>query len=216
VEKIEIVCNYKRGAGIVTLAKMTGRSRSYIERVILESGCEKRTKSEGYHLSAVFRRKQINELGHKVCSVCGEDKPLNEYYSKHKNSISWCKGCSGLKAKERRKRLKDRGLCPRCLQPWFGETYECDSCLEKVRISRREWTIKAIEYMGNKCKVCGGTFHYAAMVFHHRDPSKKEFKISYLVNKRTLTWEHLKKELEKCDLVCANCHNIIHCGSEEE
>lgn len=46
------------------------------------------------------------------------------------------------------------------------------------------------------------------MEFHHIDPREKDFTIS----KRMTTFEAIRKELDKCALVCANCHREIHDG----
>jgi hypothetical protein len=46
------------------------------------------------------------------------------------------------------------------------------------------------------------------MEFHHPDPSKKEFAIS--VDGIYRTWEKIRKELESCVMLCANCHAEVH------
>lgn len=67
--------------------------------------------------------------------------------------------------------------------------------------------LKLIEYKGGKCKVCGYDKPIpSAYNFHHRDPLKKDFTISG----KSWSFERLKQEVEKCDLVCANCHAEIH------
>lgn len=67
---------------------------------------------------------------------------------------------------------------------------------------------KLIEYKGGRCCQCGYDKNVPrAYEFHHRDPSQKEFTISkYSV----LNIEKLKKEVDKCDLLCRNCHAEIH------
>lgn len=44
--------------------------------------------------------------------------------------------------------------------------------------------------------------------FHHLNPLEKEFKLG---SGNTMSWQDYKKELEKCILVCSNCHKEIHC-----
>jgi hypothetical protein len=46
-----------------------------------------------------------------------------------------------------------------------------------------------------------------ALVFHHREPHKKEFPIS---RRLSLSWDKLKVEISKCDVLCSNCHLILH------
>ena len=48
-----------------------------------------------------------------------------------------------------------------------------------------------------------------ALKFHHRDPLTKSFGIG---GSHCRKWELLIKELDKCDLVCSNCHDEIHEG----
>lgn len=67
----------------------------------------------------------------------------------------------------------------------------------------------AIEYKGEKCEICGYNRCKEALDFHHLIPEEKEFKISDR-NLPTSDWPRIKKELDKCILVCANCHREIH------
>jgi predicted HNH restriction endonuclease len=109
--------------------------------------------------------------------------------------------------------------CPRCKQDKDdGEFYYrkdggrltsyCKSCntLAKREVERR---IKhqCIEYLGGKCSVCGYNKNDAALDFHHKDPSQKDFSISHA---RSTKFETLIPELDKCILVCSNCHREIH------
>jgi len=75
---------------------------------------------------------------------------------------------------------------------------------------RRELRRKAIEYAGGACSICGYKRSYRALSFHHTDPTKKDFGLS--ARGLTRSWEKMKPELEKCILVCANCHAEIHDG----
>jgi uncharacterized Zn finger protein len=58
-----------------------------------------------------------------------------------------------------------------------------------------------------KCTACGFS-HPAALDFHHEDPSKKEANIHRLLQNGQNA--KLQKELEKCIVLCANCHRIHH------
>jgi hypothetical protein len=66
---------------------------------------------------------------------------------------------------------------------------------------------KAVEYKGGSCKVCGYKKCLSALVFHHRDPSQKDFALSQW---KSASWDSMKLELDKCDLLCSNCHNELH------
>lgn len=67
--------------------------------------------------------------------------------------------------------------------------------------------LKAIEYKGGKCVDCHGTFHPAVYEFHHLDPTFKDKDPSKVM---TLKWEKIVAEIDKCVLLCANCHRIRH------
>jgi hypothetical protein len=84
----------------------------------------------------------------------------------------------------------------------------CKSCLSNYYSARqRNLKAKAVQYKGGKCETCGYDKHQAALTFHHIDPSKKEFTIS---GKSTVGFNTIKKELDKCQLLCRNCHAIVH------
>lgn len=64
-----------------------------------------------------------------------------------------------------------------------------------------------IEYKGGKCERCGYNKSMRALEFHHLDPSEKDFGISKQINRNI---NDLKKEVDKCILLCSNCHAEIH------
>lgn len=75
-------------------------------------------------------------------------------------------------------------------------------------VRRRSLRDHAIAYKGGCCNVCGYDKCVAAFDFHHVDPLEKDFTISAHMT----SWERIKKEVDKCVLVCANCHREIHDG----
>lgn len=77
---------------------------------------------------------------------------------------------------------------------------------------RRSMKKQAVKIKGGKCQICGYNKCIDALVFHHTDPLVKEFGLS---NGETRSWEKYLKELEKCILVCANCHAEIHIKNNE-
>ena len=80
--------------------------------------------------------------------------------------------------------------------------------MNHVTQSRRLTKIKLIEYKGGQCEVCGYNKRIpSAYDFHHSDPREKIFGIS---NGNTLGIETMKKEVDKCILLCKNCHAEIH------
>ncbi len=59
------------------------------------------------------------------------------------------------------------------------------------------------------CMDCGQYFPACVMDFDHRDPSQKKGR-GYRVSALVTIGARLKvfTEIEKCDLVCSNCHRI--------
>lgn len=82
----------------------------------------------------------------------------------------------------------------------------------KTAVVKRRKKLKemAIEYGGGKCQVCGYDRCKRALSFHHKEPSQKDFGLSS--RGLTRSWEKTKTEIDKCILVCANCHMEIHEG----
>ena len=73
---------------------------------------------------------------------------------------------------------------------------------------------KLIRIKGGKCIICPIVYdgkNACIFQFHHRDPKKKIFSVN-LNSMNNYKWSVVLKELEKCDLVCANCHFKIHGG----
>lgn len=92
--------------------------------------------------------------------------------------------------------------------PKLFYTY-CKDCTRHLVVKHNN-TFKTlcIEYKGGKCILCGYCKCDSALEFHHIDPAKKDFSISNS-NRRELT-EDIKQELDKCVLLCANCHREVH------
>lgn len=88
-----------------------------------------------------------------------------------------------------------------------GASY-CKACFNAYCVER--WIAKkrrAIEYKGGRCNRCGYDQHYAALQFHHVEPSEKDVSWAKL---RLRSWTKIEAELDKCELLCANCHAVEH------
>jgi hypothetical protein len=120
------------------------------------------------------------------------------------------------------KKIKKEGLfkqkeksnkCLICNNPSTSRRNRCDSCNTKIRRYRAKKA--SVEYKGGCCEKCGWKGNLAAFDFHHKDPNKKDFNPSAveLANK---SWVEVKKELDKCVLLCAICHRIEHNDYENE
>lgn len=95
---------------------------------------------------------------------------------------------------------------------WFKRKYHSDPLykkrlnLSKTEMKRRN-KIKAVEYKGGVCQRCKGTFDPCIYDFHHVDPAQKDAIIAMLLSR---PWSVIAEELDKCILLCSNCHRLIH------
>ncbi len=83
----------------------------------------------------------------------------------------------------------------------------CRPCdIKRTTEIRRKLRRAIVAYGGGKCVKCGYSKCVEALEFHHRDPSTKDMAIARIpsLNAKAMA------ELDKCDLLCANCHREIH------
>lgn len=80
-----------------------------------------------------------------------------------------------------------------------------------VKEWRKNTKLKLITCMGSKCQICSYNKCNDALEFHHLDPLEKDFSLG-AIRANPKNWETIKKELEKCILLCANCHREVHSG----
>jgi len=80
--------------------------------------------------------------------------------------------------------------------------------IEAVRKRRKKIRILALGYKGGKCELCGYKRCIEALEFHHTDPTQKDFSISS--RGYTRSWKKVQRELDKCVMLCANCHREAH------
>ena len=128
----------------------------------------------------------------KVCTKCKENKSLSEF-SNNKNTNDGkqlrCKSCM---AEEQNKHyLKNK-------EKYFER--------EKQYIKDKQNKINKIKQECG-CKKCGEKRFYI-LNFHHIDPSNKQFSISSHVKK--VSWDSMLKEIDKCIVLCSNCHDEFH------
>ena len=87
--------------------------------------------------------------------------------------------------------------------------HEDESCshAQAVTIKRRAIKNMLIAYKGGKCERCSYNKSPRALEFHHLNPEEKDFGISKVL---TRSIQSLKDEVDKCILLCSNCHAEIH------
>lgn len=133
----------------------------------------------------------------KVCSKCKTFKSVSDFHKDMSTKTGlayYCKECANSSAREHHKKRSDD---PTWLQK------RRDQQRESARLSK----LKAIEYLGNSCFDCGLICPPYVYDIHHLDGDTKLDNPSRLLRG---DWEVAKAELDKCVLLCANCHRERH------
>jgi hypothetical protein len=117
----------------------------------------------------------------KTCPKCNQKKKISDFY-----------------IRKDRESKKPQSFCKQCNH-------------DNVLLRQRAFKLKCLEYKGKSCIKCGYSKCVAALEFHHTDPIQKDFIPSKF---RHTSWEKNKdviiKELDKCIVLCANCHREEH------
>jgi len=126
--------------------------------------------------------------------------------------------------KQRKKRYRDKNpekYRSAALEYYYANKEKCaekarkwrldnlDYIKEKQRADNRKRKLWAISYLGGCCTTCKQDFHPSVYEFHHKDPTTKDRDPSKMMS---LSKVKLQNELDKCVLLCANCHRIEHHG----
>jgi len=117
------------------------------------------------------------------------------------NGLKLCKKCKIKKSIDEFYVRSDRnGHAPHCKQ--------CSTIYYGNRIKNVK--IRMIDYKGGKCERCNLKLedtHYSVFDFHHINPKEKDIKFDRIKYQK---WEVIQNEIDKCQLLCANCHRITH------
>lgn len=87
--------------------------------------------------------------------------------------------------------------------------WKCCACtVEYSTVYRKRMKKRAVEYKGGSCELCGYNKTIIALTFHHVDPLLKQYELGG--TGLCKSWDKLIVELDKCQLLCFNCHHEIH------
>lgn len=128
----------------------------------------------------------------KICPICEIEKEDSEF-SKKRNGLQWkCKSCQREYSRQHYKNNK----------PDYKEKH-------KIRVAEtKAWFV---EYKSTLfCIICGENFPNC-LDFHHIDEDTKEHDIALLVSQKHSV-NKIKREIEKCVVLCSNCHRKVHAG----
>jgi hypothetical protein len=157
----------------------------------------------------------------KTCELCSNSFPfIVKINGKKRNlkSRKYCLSCSPFGNHNTKKLLLKEDIsnqqknkkCLTCGKELISNSDKkfkdcCGSC--RVSKKRKKYKEMGVEYKGGYCIVCGYKKCTRALHFHHLDPSSKDFTVS---SGHTRSWEKMKIELDKCVLLCSNCHSEVH------
>lgn len=130
------------------------------------------------------------------CSQCKIRYWLQKFNLKTRRKIHQCTICgeTNLDNFYKDKKGNFRSRCASC---------ENNRSIQRFQNNKKE----AVKYKGGKCELCGYFKCLAALDFHHVNPIEKSKNWKQMKN---WPFEKIKKELDKCKLVCSNCHAEIH------
>jgi hypothetical protein len=122
----------------------------------------------------------------KYCYYCKQDKPVDEFYkatSKYKQKKDICKFCQSIKGKNYYVKNKDSILA------------------RSAKINQRNRELYLNYLLIHPCVDCGESDPVVLEADHVRD---KSYDVSRMI--QGWSWNRILQELEKCEIVCANCH----------
>ena len=154
-----------------------------------------------------------------ICKWC------NQEFEASRRDTKYCSRSCQAKASRARKvnniDIREK-VCGKCGKSFIVKDnafnrrycYDCVPSTPKSGAQNRQ-IIKqwALEYKDSKCKKCSYNKCSEALEFHHKNPEEKDFNISD--RNLILDWQEIKKELDKCILVCANWHREIHAKGDD-
>lgn len=132
-----------------------------------------------------------------------------DYYIKNKEKLQEKRKKYWLEQKKKGLTKKQKIARKKALKKWNKKNYAKNK--EKIIEINRELAKKhkkeLVYYKGGKCEKCAYNKYIGALDFHHKDPKEKSFTIA---SKLLCNMEMLKYEVDKCLLLCANCHREKH------
>lgn len=155
-----------------------------------------------------------------LCLECNATFKKQNYESKKFCSRS----CAATNNNKKFPKRKVEGKCKLCFKSISTQKRFCsEDCKLNFKIKnlkldlkpnnqaviewRQRLKIRAVEYKGGSCSKCNYSKCIAALEFHHLDPNEKDFGIG---SGDIKAWKKVKIELDKCIILCANCHREEH------
>ena len=127
----------------------------------------------------------------KICTGCKVEKPESDFHKKGTRLAPRCKPCTKIYRAENYK-------------AWSSE--QIANLRQKNKERREVLQLLVREYKEtNPCADCDKYYHFSVMDFDHISDDK-EAQVSRLMS--CGSWKRVLREIEKCELVCSNCHRV--------
>lgn len=146
-----------------------------------------------------------------VCKQCGNIYKYKVYIYGVLKQLRHRTRCLDCRPFDSRDRTIGNTICSVCNKLYVykhGQSTKtkCSNCRQNKRYQLKD---KCIAYKGGRCAICSYSKCTRALSFHHVDSSSKKFNIS---GAHCHSWDKIKEELDKCVLLCANCHMEVEAG----
>lgn len=132
----------------------------------------------------------------KICTKCNKEKNEFEFDWKNKS-----KGIRHIKCKP----------CMKIYRKFYYETKDKEKQKKRVYESKKKFKKKFKLFKDTLyCESCGENA-VECLDFHHIDPTEKKFSIGNICKYQSV--KMLAMEIEKCAVLCSNCHRKVHAGN---
>jgi hypothetical protein len=187
---------------------------------LLQRGAQyyQKTREKTAQLYAEFSKQVVLHMGGR-CECCGLITNQYEiYHCHHKDSLEKNFKIAGMIRLDWEKVVLEMQkcvlLCREChnvLTQQLARSKPNRSSKAIYKSNRKdEQKWQCVEYLGSHCQICGRIHvDLPKYEFHHVCPTEKDFCIS---ENLLMRWELLRLELDKCALLCGNCHASFHFG----
>lgn len=171
-----------------------------------------------YILRWAKKIRAVNILGGK-CSKCGNDNIFNLEFHHLRNKLHDIQSLSGGRWSKIEKEIESCILlCRNCHSEHFSESFnkKDDKNIiarnRNIKIKQKLLLIKNV----TSCQRCGYKgINDSSLVFHHSEEDKKSFSVNVCSIRRKIKWEDVLLEIEKCEVICQNCHIKEHTDIEK-
>ena len=163
--------------------------------------------SASYNDRKYVKRQKAVKMSCKERGKILRDKAIADYCANPNHCVE-CGIVIEVRDNMKVARARRMKFCSHSCSTRFHDRKKYGSTKRLIVDRRRKLKLMGVEYLGGECSRCGYNKCVAALEFHHRDPKEKDRSIR--LGADTISWERMKLELDKCILLCSNCHHEIH------